>query len=481
MSTTNLELSRLPMSTVFGAYQRFANNPMPTATKKHCLIELEKWIAKGNITIDDVKNSQPITMGTPVTIGNAVTADPALSAKVDSAGATASRAHDLAMKNDATLSNLADMLAVERKFADTVARQVDALADKVGAFKIDPLMVQAAVAKAVADEFAPFKRVVNDLQAESVVADMSSVHVVDTKSCFEVFGVDVRNAKGQMMTVCLWNDPSAPAIDPDFIWTEDILRHLVLSDVTGENLWFGGERGTGKSETARQFAAATGRAFKRINFHKHTCAEEYLGATGLVDGNTHFEPRDFLMAYTSPSTVILLDEVTNADPGELAPLNGFLEPNAAVSFGGQVWRKAPGVLVFAADNTFGSGDDSGRYAGTRTMNSALIDRFARVIPFTFLPQQSEIEAIVKRTGCTHGLAAYVHNAITVARAKVESAEIVDAPSIRSIMGFIRALSALPAKQAWETAVVARQPSESHAVLRGLYETFIDEVFIVNNI
>jgi MoxR-like ATPase len=115
------------------------------------------------------------------------------------------------------------------------------------------------------------------------------------------------------------------------------------------------------------------------------------------------------------------------------------------------------------------------------MNSALVDRFARVIPFTFLPQQSEVAAIVKRTGCTHILASYVHRAIEVARAKVESAEIVDAPSIRSVMAFIRALSVLPARQAWETTIVARQPSESHAVLRGLYETYIDEVFIVNNI
>jgi hypothetical protein len=224
----------------------------------------------------------------------------------------------------------------------------------------------------VADAFAPFKQAVEAAGAQAVVADLSSVHVVETKTCAEVFGVNVRDRKGDPLTVDIWNDPSAPAIDPNFIWTEAVLDHLILSQITGENVWFGGPKGTGKSETARQFAAYTGRAFKRINFHKYTSAEDYIGAVGLENGQTVFKRGDFLSAFTHPSTVILLDEVTNADPGELAPLNGFLEPNSAVSFGGAVQRRAPGVLVFAADNTLGNGDDSGRYAGTRAMNSALV-------------------------------------------------------------------------------------------------------------
>jgi MoxR-like ATPase len=96
----------------------------------------------------------------------------------------------------------------------------------------------------------------------------------------------------------------------------------------------GGTRAQGKSETARQFAAYTGRSFVRINFHKFTTTEDYVGAIGLEDGQTVFKQGDFLKAFTSPSTVILLDEVTNADAGELATLNGFLRPNSAVTYGG---------------------------------------------------------------------------------------------------------------------------------------------------
>jgi MoxR-like ATPase len=257
------------------------------------------------------------------------------------------------------------------------------------------------------------------------------------------------------------------------------LQHLILSQDTGENVWFGGPKGTGKSETARQFAAMTGRAFKRINFHKYTSAEDYIGAVGLENGQTVFKRGDFLSAFTHPSTVILLDEVTNADPGELAPLNGFLEPNSAVSFGGSVQTRAPGVLVFAADNTLGNGDDSGRYAGTRTMNSALVDRFARVIAFDYLPRVSEVEAVVRHTGCNPDLAEHVLRAVQVARAKVQTGEVIDAPSLRSVVAFIRALRVLPIPKAWATTIAARQPAESLPGLTAIYLSCICETTINN--
>jgi len=172
-----------------------------------------------------------------------------------------------------------------------------------------------------------------------------------------------------------------------------------------------------------------------------------------------------------------LDEITNADPAELATLNGFLEPNACVSFGGLTHTRAEGVLVFVADNTFGSGDDSGRYAGTRMQNSALVDRFARVVHFDYLPDAFEIDAITRRAGCAKQIAEHIHGAIKVARQKVKTADIVDAPSIRSAIAFARALQVLPIRDAWMSAVVSRQPVESHATLVGIYDACINESFI----
>lgn len=478
-----IEIARLPLPKVIGAYNSINTHPASGANKSDCVKWLAEAITNGLCTLDDVRGA-PIASIT----SHVPAAAPAVAAAVAATDATANLAltgannalnavGDLAMR----VNQLSDHLINVETSKDKVSKQLAALSKRIGEFKIDDRDLAKAVGDAIAAEFAPFKQAVREVGAEAVVADMTSIRAVDVLPCREVFGLDIGDVKHNDLPFTVWNSPDSPDIDPDFIWTADILRHLSLSDATGENIWFGGEKGTGKSETARQFAARTGRSFKRINFHKHTSAEEYLGATGLADGNTVFEPKDFLTAFTTPSTVILLDEITNADAGELAPLNGLLEPNACVSYGGKVWRRAAGVLIFAADNTFGSGDETGRYTGTRNQNSALIDRFSRIIPFTFLPKQQEIEAIANRSGCTIDLAKHVYAAIYVARGKVEKAEIVDAPSIRSAIAFCRACKVLPPEQAWETTIVARQPSESAAVLRGIFEVCINKDTIANNI
>ena len=137
-------------------------------------------------------------------------------------------------------------------------------------------------------------------------------------------------------------------------------------------------------------------------------------------------------------------------------------------------RRAQGVLVFAADNTLTNGDASGRYSGTRQMNSSLADRFARVVKFEFLPRDQEVEALVRHTGCHQALACHVVDAITAARAKVESGDIIDAPSIRSALAFIRSLNILTVDEAWESAITSRQPAESRAALDVIRAAYIND-------
>lgn len=466
MSNVQIYIARQPLTKVCGAYHTFHHNPSSWTNKADAVGWLALQVESGTLTLDDIRNAPDISPA-----ATAAAPDPAMVAAIDKKVAEQKA---IALQALQRADHVGDRLTQEvNTMTDNLAETERRLRDAIMSTKPDLSNVQYEVARAVCDAFAPFRQAVKDAGAEVAVAQASAAVAVGRKPVSEVFGLAVHDMRGNELMVEVWDHPEAPAVDPDFIWTESILRYLTLADQTGDNLWFGGEKGTGKSETARQFAARTGRAFKRINFHKHTSAEEYVGAVGLVNGETVFQPKDFLAAYTSPSTVILLDEVTNADPGELAPLNGFLEPNAAVSFGGKTHRRAPGVLVFAADNTFGSGDDSGRHVGTRVQNSALIDRFAHVVPFTFLPESQEVDAIVRRTGCARELAEHVMFCITVARQKVSTGEIVDAPSIRSAMSFVRALSVLPPDQAWRTAVVARQPSESHAELGLIFAACIN--------
>jgi MoxR-like ATPase len=379
------------------------------------------------------------------------------------------------------ISTLAVLITDSQKALGKVQSRLDNAETAIGAVNIDDDAITRAVNKVVADAFAPFKQAVETAGVQATVADFASVYVTDTKSALDVFGVEVLDPKGNPVMVRIWNDPSAPAIDPCFVWTKPILQQLLVSQTTGENLWLYGEKGTGKSETVRQFAARTGRGYCRINFNKFTTAEDFIGAVGLENGATVFKMGDFLRAFTTPATLILLDEISNSDPAVLAVLNGFLESNSAVNYGGQVWRRAADVLVFAADNTLTNGDESGRYAGTRTMNSALADRFARLVQFKHMSLDVEIEAVVRHTGCKPALADHVLRAVHACRAKVESGDIVDAPSIRSVMAFVRSVAVLGVDEAWAASIAHRQPSESAVAIASIKAAYIDPDFITNNI
>jgi MoxR-like ATPase len=422
---------------------------------------LAEQIDSGNMTLAQVQNATPVVMGT---------------ATVDTSAleAVANRAHAYALQGlDATRALDGSVAAIAGDLSN-MRLALDQIAKVQAASLVDDTKVAADVASAVAKAFAPFKQAVIDAGAQAAVASATAATVVDSKTALDVFGIDVRDAQGKEVMVDLWNAPDAPAIDPNFVWSPYILKHLLLSQNTGDNVWFGGEKGTGKSETAKQFAARTGRSFTRINFHKYTTTEDYAGAVGLENGATVFKRGAFLTAFTTPSSIVLLDEISNCDAGELATLNGFLEPNSAVNFGGQVQRRAQGVLVFAADNTLTNGDASGRYSGTRQMNSSLADRFARVVKFEFLSRDREVDALVRHTGCHQALACHVVDAINAARAKVDSGDIIDAPSIRSALAFIRSLNMLSVDEAWESAITSRQPAESRAALDVIRAAYIND-------
>jgi MoxR-like ATPase len=458
-TTLRDQLLAIPVGKIVGATTAHGA-PSHLNTKLDRVAWLAEQIDAGNLTLAQVQNATPVVA----------------TAGVDTSAleAVANRAHAYALQGlDATRALDGSVAAIAGDVSN-MRITLDSLAKNQAASLVDDTKVAADVASAIAKAFAPFKQAVIDAGAQAAVASAVAATIVDRKTALDVFGVDVLDVHGKPVIVDLWDATDAPAIDPNFVWSKSILEYLLLAQDKGENLWFGGEKGTGKSETAKQFAARTGRSFTRINFHKYSTTEDYIGSVGLENGATVFKRGAFLTAFTAPSTVILLDEISNCDAGELAPLNGLLEVNSAVNIGGQPQRRAQGVLIFAADNTLTNGDASGRYTGTRQMNSSLADRFAHVVTFEFLPRDQEVDALVRHTGCHQALACHIVDAINAARAKVDTGDIIDAPSIRSALAFIRGLSVLSVDQAWRSAITARQPAESRAALDAIKAAYINE-------
>ena len=475
----SVELSLVPTPVLRGAVETLTNEMYLNKTK--ALETLNAAIRMGKITLSDVQCAFPVQSVAGVNPAHPV---PPVTASTVASG-VAERALQTAMDASTAVNRLTQRAEDAERHVTALSKilesdirsvrgQVDSIRDMIPSD-----LVADVVTRKIADAFKPFENAVRAAGAEDIVGSMVSVSKIGSETVSNVFGVRVNDAMGRELMVDIYNDASAPAIDPHFVWTEGILKHLLLSQTTGENLWFGGEKGTGKSETVRQFAAKTGRGYCRINFHKYTTSEDYVGSVGLENGATVFKEGDFLKAFSTPATLILLDEITNADPAALATLNGFLEPNSAVSYGGAVRRRAPNVLVFAADNTLTNGDETGRYAGTRSMNSALADRFARLVLFKHMDIKTEIKAVVLHTGCKPELAEHVLKAVHACRAKVVSGDIVDAPSIRQVMAFIRSVGVLGVEEAWLAAIGHRQPSESATAVAGIVAAYINPITVMS--
>jgi len=486
-----IDIMKLSIFVVHGAFRQF-HAGVPWATKAEAAaIMAEKIKHGGPYTLNDVRNAKPLQFHNPApaAVVDSVRDTLQIEQAVNPVRTVADRADSRSLDTASRLSRAVDRLDVIEQGQPVIIEAIEAIdkglrglalnVDKLA--QIDPALVQGQVADAVRDAFKPFEAAVVAAGAQTVVGQMVSVSRVKTVPVSQAFGVTVTDAKGNELLVDVYDNATAPTVDPCFVWTESILKHLLLSQNTGESAWLSGEKGTGKSQSIAEFAGRTGRGYTRINFTKFSTSEDFLGAIGLENGQTVFKMGDFLQAFTTPASVILLDEITNADPACLACLNGLLEKNSAVSYGGQVWKRAPNVLIFAADNTFGNGDESGRYAGTRPMNSALLDRFARMIAFKHLDIKVEIEAVVRHTGCSEALADHVLRAVHACRAKVTSGDIIDAPSIRQVMAFIRSVAVLGVDEAWAASIGHRQPSESAAAIEAIKATYISADYISANI
>ena len=57
--------------------------------------------------------------------------------------------------------------------------------------------------------------------------------------------------------VCDYAD--APAVDPDYVWSPEVLAQLAAQDVSGLNAWLYGPAGVGKTDGVEQYAARLGR------------------------------------------------------------------------------------------------------------------------------------------------------------------------------------------------------------------------------
>lgn len=319
---------------------------------------------------------------------------------------------------------------------------------------------KAEVTKAVADAFAPIKAAFESAPVE-VQQRVAEAAPAQRKPIADVFGLNIPGdceVYGQPYNV-----------DPDYVFDEKTLKLALHAIESGQNIWLGGERGTGKTQFALQLAARTGRAFFRVSFDRNTERAEFIGADGLVNGNTVWQDGQVLQAYRTAGAICLLDEASAVRPDYATTLHALLEPNSSytITSTGETVQRAAGMAFIAADNTNGCGDSTGRYAGTSVQNSALIDRFAFSFKVRFLEPAIEIKLLENR-GAPYKLAYSLVNLLNVCRREV-GGSLVEPPSLRQAFAFVLAVNGdADPEFAWELAVVNKSPEESQESLRQLF-------------
>jgi len=173
-----------------------------------------------------------------------------------------------------------------------------------------------------------------------------------------------------------------------------LFAHIQNSAPEPQNVMLIGPHGCGKTETALQYAARTGKPLLVMDC-AHT-REGYLwwGRMHVNNGTTYFKPSDFFKAVEAGNHVILLDELNRVDSSILSPLMPLLDGRRAthVPDTDHILRVGPGTVFFATMN------EGSQYTGTSALDAAIQDRFSYRVEVDYLGKDQEVKVIAERTG-----------------------------------------------------------------------------------
>src|SRR5215469_5504359 len=276
-------------------------------------------------------------------------------------------------------------------------------------------------------------------------------------------------------TIACCDYQQAPAIDADYVWQPSILEAYVCCDVSGQNLWSFGPAGTGKTEGASHYAAMLHRPFVRIAIDRSTEAADIIGQWVLDKaGGMSWQDGKLTAAFRMPYCVILVDEPTLLRPGALAVLQTALDTRRIYLPGGEIVEAETGIFIVAADNTAGTGDDSGRYVDTAPMNAAFLDRFGLRVEYTHLSPASEANMLHNRTRIPVPAARLMTDFAALTRRDCSAGKLTMGLTPRRLISWARAVMVgMPSATAFAQAIVQGTAPEDKPALMMLATTSLD--------
>jgi MoxR-like ATPase len=319
---------------------------------------------------------------------------------------------------------------------------------------------------------------------------------IDAKSGRDVFGVTA-HAAGDWLSaleqpVSMWDGTLAddvPPTDDYHVWDVEALACLSIASRFADDgsplrnmsrvLMFG-PAGTGKTTTATQFAARTGRPFVRIAFDRSMEAPDLIGTRILRNGTSVFHEGALVAAMQVPGCVVLLDEPSFLRPGVAAVLQTILDTGCVYlkEDGNRRVDLAPGVIICAADNTNLTGDETGRYADTMAQNVALQDRFAYLVALDYLPEGREAAVLANRTGIALDAAKAMVTFASTTRKSAATRQLTTGCSLRRLVAWAAGcVAGVPSTVAFKAAIYNAASAEDRETIRGLEKNTVNHAAI----
>ena len=202
------------------------------------------------------------------------------------------------------------------------------------------------------------------------------------------------------MQVPVWEwdgiHPDVPAIDPHYIFREDLLVKALYAIISNQRMYLQGHTGAGKTTLIEQIAAHLNWPFTRINFDSEITRMDLIGRDTLQDGKSVFVDGMLPRAMSGPY-ICVFDELDFCRPDVSYVMQAALEGNGLniTEDGGRVVYPHEQFRMFGTGNTVGQGDEHGMYQGARPQSLAFLDRFTIWAKVDYLSDE-ERQNLVKR-------------------------------------------------------------------------------------
>ena len=176
-------------------------------------------------------------------------------------------------------------------------------------------------------------------------------------------------------------------------------KYLVRSALRGKNILLLGPAGQGKTlavqclvDAMEEVIEEERRPFCPINLGSSQDARAILiGNTQFSkETGTFFQESPFVKAILTPNSIIMLDELSRANPDAVNILMPVLDNQRYLrldEWGGKIVKVAEGVCFIATANI------GNEYTATRVMDKALTDRFTVKIEVDILSSEEELKLI----------------------------------------------------------------------------------------